>query len=432
MKVFFVNDSSDNSNWGDRAAATTLKWMVKEVGGEIIETLYEGDLKTGDLSKPPQAMNSRDADGAQRGLKKALRSFIPPIAYEFKNKLARRWRLTDYHSRIPNTIEQFESCREQVHSDSNYWIPLLTTLQKMDIAIIHGNGAMKGGRRMPRSILFLAYLIKKEVAKPVVIVNHTLDVDNDVLGAMADKIYPLFDDVVYREATSPAHEPAGADGRAGADSTFILNPVAKEDWVPVAQRRTYFDVWPDTADFDPAAPYICVGGSSIYSYYPDQYNPRRGFDRLIEHLREIYSGQIVLTVSAAEDEPFLRRIAVEKDLPLIGLSTPTQQAVDILGNAQAYVGGRWHPTIFALTGGVPIVALSAITFKIEALMEMCGLSTTFDALDLEGEKRRIGEQLLDYLAQGTELRDRLKHWASTQADASWENVAYLQNMDRPA
>ena len=47
IKVFLINDSSDNSNWGDRAAAVALREMIKSVGGSIHAYLSEGDLSSG-------------------------------------------------------------------------------------------------------------------------------------------------------------------------------------------------------------------------------------------------------------------------------------------------------------------------------------------------------------------------------------------------
>ena len=114
-------------------------------------------------------------------------------------------------------------------------------------------------------------------------------------------------------------------------------------------------------------------------------------------------------------------------LPLVGLTTPVQQAVDIIGNAQAYVGGRWHPSIFALRGGAPVVPLSSKTFKMQALIAMAGLSTpTFDAHNLEGEKKGIGRALADFVGQGETLRQTLRHWAIEQAEGCLDNVAYLR------
>jgi polysaccharide pyruvyl transferase WcaK-like protein len=115
-------------------------------------------------------------------------------------------------------------------------------------------------------------------------------------------------------------------------------------------------------------------------------------------------------------------------LPLIALKTPVQQAVDILGNAQAYVGGRWHGGIFALTGGTPIIPLASKTFKMQVLAQMAGLPVhVFDALNLAGQKDAIGKQLLCCLEQGDELRSRLRQWAEDQSEKCWDNVTYLKN-----
>jgi len=34
LKVLFINDSTTSANWGDRAAATSLKSMVAAAGGQ--------------------------------------------------------------------------------------------------------------------------------------------------------------------------------------------------------------------------------------------------------------------------------------------------------------------------------------------------------------------------------------------------------------
>ena len=151
-----------------------------------------------------------------------------------------------------------------------------------------------------------------------------------------------------------------------------------------------------------------------------------GFSVLIQDLKSCYSGQVVLTVSAVRDEWFLRKVAMEQDLPVVGLRTPVQQAVDIVGNAEAYVGGRWHPSIFALSGGTPVVALSAKTFKMQALMQMCGLHSPYNALALEQHTDKIIAQLFAYINKGSSLREKLKAWAREQETLSWRNIAYIR------
>jgi hypothetical protein len=109
------------------------------------------------------------------------------------------------------------------------------------------------------------------------------------------------------------------------------------------------------------------------------------------------------------------------NLPLVGLRAPVQQVVDILGNADAYVGGRWNPGIFALRGGTPVVLLAGKTAKMDALAGMVGLGSPPlpDPRDLQPGVDQLVGQLLDCLRRGPSLRDELKGWAEGEARGSW-------------
>jgi hypothetical protein len=313
------------------------------------------------------------------------------------------------------------------------WPLVLRAARDADVAVIHG-ASLHGHAStvIQRTILFLTYLIKTRFAKPVVMANHTVDFEgNAALRHMADHVYPLFDDVLYRDLISAERWAPMLGGRFAGDSAFWFEPATREAWAVLAARPTYFDVWPDIARFDPREPYLCVGGSSIFHERKDWDSVVRGYSLLIEHLQSIYPGTILLTACAELDEPVCHALAERFDLPVIGVRTPVQQAVDILGNADAYIGGRWHAGIFALRGGTPLIALSSQTFKMLALAGMTGLSSaTFDALDVGREAHAIGGQLSLLLEQGSGLRNRLRAWADEMAENSWDNVAFLKQYRR--
>jgi hypothetical protein len=190
--------------------------------------------------------------------------------------------------------------------------------------------------------------------------------------------------------------------------------------------QTYFDVWPHKAHFDPSRPYLCLGGSSsLWSGW----NPAelaRGFTALIDAIGDVYEGQIVLTASDIPEQMVFEALAAWLGLPLVAATMPVQQAVDIIGNADAYIGGRWHPAIFALRGGVPVIPLSSKTFKMQSLMRAARLpEATFDVHRLADERGLLVRLLRQQLARGSELRNSLRAWAADQAANSWDNVAYL-------
>ncbi len=417
--MLFINDSTTDPNWGDRAAAVSLMRMVRECGGTITYALTEDDLRS-------TSFFPSDAQGKARRM---LRPWVPPVVLQARRRLYRR-RAPDAesHSRIPATWHDFPRLAELFVCSSDLCSELWDAMAKVDVSIIHGDGAMVGNGIIPRTDLFLAYVIKKHFGGRVIICNHTADFNHPDLREIAANVYPMFDDVVFRDQTSVEQCRGICKGRFAPDTAFLFEPLQRERWAPLAGRPTYFDVWPDTADFDPAKPYLCIGGSSKLWFEEERPSPvRLGYVALIAHLRSVYEGQIVLTASDLTDESVFRPLARELGLPLIPVVTPVQQAVDILGNADAYIGGRWHPSIFALRGGAPVIPLLAKTFKMQALTSQAGLSSqSYDVFALGGAARSVSDQLTRYLSQGTELRGRLKGWAAKMSEDSWGNVSYLR------
>ena len=185
------------------------------------------------------------------------------------------------------------------------------------------------------------------------IVNHTADFDDLDLRRMAAKVYPLFDDVVYRDPISverwgPSAVDASRPTRRSGSSR--RREVVGRRSPAAPPTSTSGRTRPRSTRRDP---YLCIGGSSIL--WAD-WNPptlARGFAALVEAVHGVYAGQIVLTASDIPDQKVFERVAAGLGLPLVGVTTPVQQAVDIVGNADAYIGGRWHPAIFALRAERP-------------------------------------------------------------------------------
>ena len=75
LKVLFVNDSTSSSNWGDRAAAFSLKAMVAEAGATISGVITEDDLGLTQFGEPSADKDSSRAAGERCCVRSCRRSF---------------------------------------------------------------------------------------------------------------------------------------------------------------------------------------------------------------------------------------------------------------------------------------------------------------------------------------------------------------------
>lgn len=411
-----------------------LKKMIEESGARIQNTITEDNLR--DSIFFAESTSGVGSASESRSWKDRLRPLVPPIALELRERTIIALGLAendDGRDFAPATADDLEPYSLALWNGDGHAAELRSALLACDVVVIHGDGGMFGNGVIPRTKLFLAYAARKMFDKPVILINHTADLSHPNLEQMAAVVYPLLSDVTYRERDSEALCEGRWPGRYAPDSAFLFKPLDHQDFCTLASRPHYYSVWPDSADFDPSRPFICVGGSSALHY--DENCPPlewvRQFATLIAHLRTVYDGQILLTVSDRIDEPVMRAVASRLELPLIGLAVPVQQAVDILGNADAYVGGRWHAGIFALRGGTPVVPLASKTFKMPALISMAGLpSEVFDAAELDERKVDIGRCLVEFLNQGDTLRHQLRDWAASQAENCRDNLRFLERNTR--
>ncbi|AEN06203.1 polysaccharide pyruvyl transferase family protein [Halolamina sp.] len=441
-QVYFVNDTTTSSNWGCRGTTRALRGLVESTDATIAETAYLDDLHRNDrlLTRVPgvtdwMARVPGELTGARERSLKAIR---------FATGLDRReaWKryesLTSRWDPVPLTVDEYAAAADRV-VEGELMTDHRDAIRACDAVVINGEGSIYDRRRKGRVLLFLAYLAVERLDTPCVLVNHTADVSDPVVREAAETVYPLLDDVVFREPRSAAacapFLPGDADDYLGADAAFLYRPIDDADaWTRVVGREGYHSVWPDSAaGFDPTEPYVCVGGSSIYNR-PDrpQYDPVPAFESLVRRIeREV--APVVLTASCGTDARIMRPVAERSDRPLIGPRTPVTQAIDVLGNAAAYVGGRWHPSVYAATGGTPVVTLTANTYKTAGIVEHLELDApTFDALSLHEEVNSIVDLVSEYVDRGDELRGRLDSRVEELTSLAARNVQHLPGSEEPA
>lgn len=398
QRVCLVNDSSVNPNWGCRATSFALKQLIRDTGSEITAIIDLNQLLYLSLS------DRRSWDRTLR----VLRPLAPrrPLFREVVRRGVDRVRdkLPDV---VPRTLEEFEPfSRSLVRGDILAYAG--NAFRNCDAVIVNGEGGIYGFKREARLMLFLAYVAKRHFGLQVALVNHTAVLSDPRLKAMAAAVYPLLDDVVFREPESVNANKDIVDGNLAPDAAFCFRPARDAAWREVASAASYYSVWPDSADFNVSAPFVAVGGSALLNGQGKGDDLVKGIKALVRALQSRV-GPVVLTASDVPDEVVLRKVAVELCLPLIGLHVPVQQAVDVLGNAVAYVGGRWHSCIFSALGGTPFVPLGTHGHKLNGLSAMYQLPNAgVDPYTLSRNFEEVVDVVEDHVSAGEKLRSRLK------------------------
>lgn len=421
MNVFLINDTSDDPNWGARATSHAMRQMIEENGDVIGDTLFSVNLTIS------RNRNFNNEESAQ--VEKMSELLLPPIFPKAVRRISKLMKKPELDI-VPAKWEDFDTFAIRF-LDKEIFEDVYNAFETNDAVILNGEGCVYGIKRESRLIYFLAYVSKQYFHKPTAIVNHTADLSHPVLRQIAENVYPLMDDVVFRETVSARLCREFCRGVVAADASFIYRPMHYQEWVKTASRSGYFDVFPNrTYDFDPSKPYICLGGSSVYlrEEIPD-YDPAPGYEKLVLELKKEF-GQVVLTASAGSDQEVMQPISEKWGIPLIGLQTSFRQAIDIIGNAKVYIGGRWHPSIFALSGGTPVVPLSAFTFKMKALMQEMELDVpVINSLNLINETDKIMQITHEHLKHGESLRYQIKDKSDKNALSARRNVGILKSMD---
>ena len=132
-----------------------------------------------------------------------MRSIIPPVVLVARRRVFKDVDLTADNRVIPERWEDFGRAADLViAAPDGPWPWLRAAIRLADLVVIHGDGAMIGEGIIPRTDLFLAYLAHERLDTPVVLVNHSADFDRPELRRMAEHVYPLFADVVFRDPVS--------------------------------------------------------------------------------------------------------------------------------------------------------------------------------------------------------------------------------------
>lgn len=370
--VLFISDTSDGLNWGCFATSKELRQLLND-SSNIEETIFLQELyhKKRKLGLPSVSdiqylLNEWSKVPVGEG----------HLLSRFYNYGAQP--LIDIFDYLPMTAAQFDmKADEFINSDiSNKFFG---GLENVDDVVINGEGSIHGSSRKARMLLFLAYLAKDQYNVDTHIINHTLQIDDQDLRQMVQMVYPILDTIVFREPLSTEHylsEVGKGNVVQGADAAWCFDEMLSPAKLNDVQDRGGISIWrpvnePDQ-ELDFTCPYITVGGGSGFSHDTD--SVAANFIDLVQSIEcMIPDVGIVLTAAGHPDEQFMLKVSEETRYPLVKLNNTSKIAASIIGNSELYLGGRWHPSIFALLGRTPLVGFNGNTFKIQAIKEQFDL-----------------------------------------------------------
>ncbi len=374
MRALLIGDTSSRTNWGCRATSLGLRNLI-EARAELTGVI---DLKTG-------ADPNHTATPAQRVLRRVRpRPPFPDITPANLTSVAK------------------DLVRGRVAPQ------IADGLGDADVVIVNGEGSILKQKTMGRRALAVARAAAY-AGLPVAVVNHSADLADPLMAAIASQVYPVVDDVVVRERPSLRELEGVASATPpalAADAAFTLQSSA------------------------PRRDIICLGGSAAFNR-PDLDHERLtdAFTELARRLGEL--GTVVVTVASHPDDQVLVPVAERLDLEVWGLDTGTQEAVDLLAGATLYVGGRWHPGIFSVGGGTPIVMFTSNSEnKSSGLLDIAGLEqATLSPFDVATDCDRIVELAADRIEGGQELRDTIAASVGPWSRTADRNVRILDGGD---
>lgn len=370
MKIFYAPDTSDHPNWGCRFMGEWYRRRLTSLG-----------------AKPAWILGSRWFHALPEGM------------------------------REPRTWEDVQGIGDDVRSGRLSLGPMGEALAACDLLWMNGENFIRPGALKGRLLLVLAYLASVVYGKRCVMTNLALDLSEPALALIARQVLPGLTEVHVRENVSLAAHAAtigGAAPKVYPDPGWAAQPRPPGQWVELARQDGHFSAWPDVAEgFDPAVPYLTIGGSSAFA--GDQAAIRAAVPAFIELARRLRQlvPQVLLTASGEVDALIMRAVAARTGLPLLGLNVPVVQAIDVLANSRLHVGGRWHPGIFASKGGTPLLALGANNHKMATLMQQLQADApVFDARQIGARMQEIVAQADRQLAAGEALRSELARKAA--------------------
>jgi len=264
--------------------------------------------------------------------------------------------------------------------DAKSYVSMLQRIENVDVVVLNGEGSFIF-QSPPRADLHYYLVILSaciETKKPFYILNamFTAFADEPLNISLLSQAIPILEHAEvfaardlqsmsiikeYGEKVNSIFIPDALFSwyiALGEKQDILRNQLANPKLVlPFTSNNHFYD----SLDF--SKPYALLSGNSYANWHYDK--ALESFTKLAialkHHAEKI--GISLFLIETCSGDSVLRQVASDTKLPLVTVDINIYLASYILGNAQCYVSGRYHPSIMASLGGTPCVFMGANSHK---------------------------------------------------------------------
>jgi len=289
---------------------------------------------------------------------------------------------------FPQDLSDFDSdvfCQEFIHNNSS----IIQRIAEVDVVVINGEGVLHNITKAAMTLLYVAYISKLGLNKPVHLINHSCypedstEITDALKNGIYKKVYQQLDTVAIREG-----------GSASLMEKLGLNIIHSFDCTPLYIQK--IGLRPRENKAKTILIVSSVGWGEI------------GMPAIASFMREMYLKGFVVQVlignSVQDRSGFIEALNIQefKNWELIK-SENVKEWLQIIANAQLVISGDYQAIVAAAFLKTAIVALHDNSPKIKELIKMLQLPVTY-ALDT------MQESVVDMLTSNSNYlsEDRMK------------------------
>lgn len=167
--------------------------------------------------------------------------------------------------------------------------------------------------------------------------------------------------------------------------------------------------------------YILISGTSASKFYEESI--AEGYRKLIRHLKKI--GIPIIIMESCIGDRFLKKIAEENKLTYIGIESDIVDLYQYISNSYVFISGRYHPTVVAMSQGIPCISLKCNSNKMENLQKIINNSNVFPTVLKEDDINEIFLILKNIISDYDDISTEILKIINCKKSESYNVVDFL-------